>query len=92
MDVFILIIAPGRFVENFSKKEPNFKRGCFLIEKTSKDTSLLTICEQLDFHLLEDGKEKNLLKILTSLLSMHVGEMIKFLLFVIDGKVCEGNA
>ena len=43
------------------------REDTFWIEQTSKDTSLLTICEQLVFCVLKDGKSSVLLKILTSL-------------------------
>ena len=58
----------------------------FWIEQTSKDTLLLTLCEQLVFYVLKDGQSSVLLKILTSLLGMHVGALQKAVLFVLDGK------
>ena len=63
-----------------------------LYEQTSKDTSLLTLCKQLFFCVLKDGQSSVLLKILTSLLSMHVGALRKAVLFVLDGKECEDDA
>ena len=74
------------------RKIPVSKEDTFWIEQTSKDTSLLTLCEQLVFCVLKDGKSSVLLKILTSLLSMHVGALRKALLFVLDGKECEDDA
>ena len=62
------------------------REDTFWIEQTSKDTSLLTLCEQLVFCVLKDGQSSVLLKILTSLLSMHVGALRKAMLFVLDGK------
>ena len=55
------------------RKVPVSREDSFWIERTSKDTSLLTICEQLFFFVLEDGQASVLLKNLTSLLSMHAG-------------------
>ena len=57
------------------RKIPVSREDTFWIEQTSKDTSLLTLCEQLVFCVLKDGKSSVLLKILTSLLSMHVGAL-----------------
>ena len=74
------------------RKIPVSKEDTFWIEKTSKDTSLLTLCEQLVFFVLKDGQSSVLLKILTSLLSMHVGALRKAVLFVLDGKECEDDA
>ena len=62
------------------------REDTFWIEQTSKDTSLLTLCEQLVFCVLKDGQSSVLLKILTSLLSMHVRALRKAVLFVLDGK------
>ena len=74
------------------RKIPVSRENTFWIEQTSKDTSLLTLCEQLVFCVLKDGKSSVLLKILTSLLSMHVGALRKAVLFVLDGKECEDDA
>ena len=74
------------------RKIPVSREDTFWIEQTSKDTSLLTLCEQLVFCVLKDGKSSVLLKILTSLLSMHVGALRKAVLFVLDGKECEDDA
>ena len=74
------------------RKIPVSRDDTFWIEQTSKDTSLLTLCEQLVFCVLKDGQSSVLLKILTSLLSMHVGALRKAVLFVLDGKECEDDA
>ena len=44
------------------RKIPVSREDTFWIEQTSKDTSLLTLCEQLVFCVLKDGKSSVLLK------------------------------
>ena len=47
----------------------------------------------LQMHLQKSKWQRSvLLKILTSLLSMHVGALRKAMLFVLDGKACEDDA
>lgn len=91
LSLVLSLLQAGLWKVSLRKSQVS-REDAFWIEQTSKDTSLLTLCEQLVFRVLEDGKASFLLKILTSLLSMHVGAMRKAVLFVLDGKGCEGDA